>query len=97
MKGTEQCVQYAHISWGKRCFMYMYTSTSSYLDIFGFRVQVVSIRDVTFLGIFDFCISFQKANSKRPVASSSSKRLSESILFLSWNSVGISRVDGRDI
>ena len=79
--------------------MYIYTSTSCYPDLFGFRIQIAGIqrKGCYIIGIFDSCLSFQIANSRSSLTNSSSKRLYESILSLSWNSVWITRVDSRDV
>lgn len=84
---------FTHIS------MYIYTSTSCYPDLFGFRIQIAGIqcKGGYIIGIFDSCVSFQIANSRSSLTNSSSKRLYESILSLSWNSVWITRVDSRDV
>lgn len=79
--------------------MYIYTSTSCYPDLFGFRIQIAGIqcKGGYIIGIFDSCVSFQMANSRSSLTNSSSKTLYESILSLSSNSVWITRVDSRDV
>ena len=79
--------------------MYIYTSTSCYPDLFGFRIQIAGIqrKGCYIIGIFDSCLSFQIANSRSSLTNISSKRIYESILSLSWNSVWITRVDNKDV
>lgn len=85
---------------GERCF-YVYLHKllllSKSLWFLNSDTEGSDSRGCHIIGIFDSCISFQIANSKSLTANSLSERLSESIWFLSWNSVWITRVNTIDI